>query len=140
MQGICILSFFTEVKKCSKLEDYLDFDILKKNKKLLTKFCCGDHKLFIRSGSWQKIERNERWCRFCNSHALEDEWHVMHTFECSTFHSKREALVQKISVLNPTVFSTPLDRPQILSLIFQDVQLALELSKMLKQIFDMLEC
>ena len=84
------LSFFNEVKKCSKLEDYLDFDILKKNKKLLTKFRCGDHKLLIRSGSWQKIERNERWCRFCNSHALEDEWHV--TFECSTFHSKREEL------------------------------------------------
>ena len=76
-------------KFCSFNKEYLD--VLKPGeRKLFTRLRSGAHKLYIETGRWKKIPRDERICRFCDSGKIEDEDHVL--WICDNFQRERQLM------------------------------------------------
>ena len=59
-------------------------------RKLFTRLRSGAHKLYIETGRWKKIPRDERICRFCDSGKIEDEDHVL--WICDNFQRERQLM------------------------------------------------
>ena len=73
------------------LEDYLTL-LDPKNAISLCRFRCGNHKLPIVTGRYNKIDRQERKCKLCSSGDLGDEYHYIMC--CSHFKKERAALIR----------------------------------------------
>ena len=81
------LSFYSKFKKLYNQEDYLTFIKDPSQRRMLTKFRISNHKLLIEYGRYQKILREERHCKTCNTGAFEDEFHF--SFHCSNYNNIR---------------------------------------------------
>ena len=105
----------------------------KETRKMLTKFRISEHCLFIETGRYTKIPRNERKCKICN--ILDDEFHFF--FNCKINKNIREIFlkyyIQKyvnfntlnftdklVIILNP---STPNDVKAVVSFIKESLEL-----------------
>ena len=81
------LSFYSIFKKQYNQEDYLTFIKDPSQRRMLTKFRISNHKLLIEYGRYQKITREERHCKTCNTGAVEDEFHF--SFEYPSYNNIR---------------------------------------------------
>ena len=76
-------------------ERYLSIDMPFLHKKAMARFRCSSHKLKIEVGRHQNIERENRFCIFCqnieNRYILEDEYHVF--FKCPRYLDLRQHLL-----------------------------------------------
>jgi len=71
------LMSYCRFKNTFELEPYLDFITNKKYKTSLTRFRLSSHRLEIERGRYNNILRENRKCKFCNGHAIENEYHFL---------------------------------------------------------------
>ena len=76
-------------------ERYLSIDMPFLHKKAMARFRCSSHKLKIEVGRHHNIERENRFCLYCqnieNRYILEDEYHVF--FHCPRYMDLRQFLL-----------------------------------------------
>lgn len=76
-------------------EKYLCIDMPFLHKKAMSRFRCSSHKFKIETGRHQNIDRENRFCQFCeiteHSKAVEDEYHVF--FVCPRYSDIRLQLL-----------------------------------------------
>ena len=65
------------IPKQRNLQQYLCKSISTKCRKILTKFRVSAHKLCIRTGRFDSINRDDRKCTKCNLQDIEDEYHFI---------------------------------------------------------------
>ena len=85
-----------------ELKPYLNVISSTKFRKALSRIRLSSHRLEIEAGRWhkpQKIPRNERKCRHCNT--LEDEFHFL--LECKTFSDLRKQYIKPYFWRNPNM-------------------------------------
>ena len=82
------LSFYSKFKKTYQLEDYLNSIKDASKRRMYTKFRISNHKLLIEYGQYQKIPREERICKHCDSGSVENEFHF--AFECQKYNNLRD--------------------------------------------------
>ena len=58
-------------------ENYLDFITDKRYRVSLSKFRLSSHDLEIERGRYINLDRNDRFCRFCNGNNIENEYHFL---------------------------------------------------------------
>ena len=76
-------------------ERYLCIDLPFLHKKATARFRCSSHKLKIEIGRHQNIDRENRYCPYCqtieNFYVLENEYHVF--FKCPRYSDLRQNLL-----------------------------------------------
>ena len=82
------LSFYGNLKKEYRLEDYLTFIKNAKQRKIFTQYRISNHKLLIEYGRYQNIPREQRICQLCTLNEVEDEYHF--TLSCQYYKSLRD--------------------------------------------------
>ena len=65
--------FKSEIRK----EDYLSKVTIRKFRTALSRFRCSSHDLFIETGRYINIIREQRICKLCNFNLIEDEYHFL---------------------------------------------------------------
>ena len=97
------LVFYSKICKDFELQKYLNFEIAKDLRCLLTRIRIGAHSLAIEIGRYSKpkIPSNQRFCMFCKD-KVEDEVHFL--FECPQYSHIRSNY--QISFLNTNNFDT----------------------------------
>lgn len=84
------------------LQQYLCKYIPKRNRIALTRLRLSAHALYIETGRYRNIVRNERICRICNSEDIEDEYHFL--FICPFYQVLREKRIKLYYWKKPSVF------------------------------------
>lgn len=90
-------------------QSYLSSNISIKNRIILSKFRCINHKLPIETGRWQNVPKENRICNLCHSD-LGDEYHYI--MNCNVLSDIRKVYIPSYFILNPnilkyhTLFST----------------------------------
>ena len=79
-------------KQSLHFEKYL-IDLPKRERIILCRFRCSNHRLPIVSGRYSNIQRNMRLCNLCNNQSLGDEFHYL--FECPFFANGRKSLLSR---------------------------------------------
>ncbi len=69
-------------------EYYLSKITVKKFRVALSRFRCSSHELFVETGRYVNIPRNNRICNICNVNAVEDEYHFL--FICPAYENLRK--------------------------------------------------
>ncbi len=82
------LSFYSKFKRQYQLEDYLNTIKDPSIRRMYTKFRISNHKLLIEYGRYQKIPREERICKHCDSGSVVNEFHF--AFECQKYDNLRD--------------------------------------------------
>ena len=67
-------------------------------RKLFSRFKSGVQKVYIETGRWKKISRDERICRFCESGKIENEDHVL--WICDNFQRQRQLMFDQCKKMN----------------------------------------
>ena len=98
-----VLEVYNHVKSNFEYEKYLD--ILPCNLRCyLTKLRLSSHSLKIQTGrySTQRIDRNQRYCIYCNKHDIEDEYHFI--LICPCYIDLRKKYIKKYYYVKPSMF------------------------------------
>jgi superfamily II helicase len=78
-----------------KLEKYLTLVKRYEYRKSICKLHTSAHRLFIETGRYTNIPRNERICKNCTNQEIEDETHFL--TRCPKFSGERDDLFNSIS-------------------------------------------
>ena len=81
------LSFCATFKKDYLLEDFLEVIKDPKQRRIYSKFRISNHKLEIECGRYHDVNRDERFCKNCNSDTVENEFHF--AFRCKKYEGLR---------------------------------------------------
>ena len=81
------LRTYSLVKNTPGIENYLLNVANEKHRQAISKFWLSNHRLEIEVGRDKGTARAERFCPFCQNHAIEDEIHFLIT--CPTFNTLR---------------------------------------------------
>ncbi len=73
------------VKDTIYTEHDLSVLTMRKYKTSLAKFRCSAHSLFIETGRYQGINKEDRICQMCNLNCIEDEFHFLCLSSIFTF-------------------------------------------------------
>ena len=73
-----------------ELEIYLTLNLDTKYKTALTRFRTSSHSLFIETGRYENITREQRICQSCNMNKVEDEFHFL--LVCPNYRELRQKL------------------------------------------------
>ena len=87
------LVFYGKIKCKFQKEEYLNLKNFK-NRKTITNIRMSAHKLKIETGRYEKIDRKERICTYCNLGAIEDEEHFL--LKCPAYSTFRDKLSHEI--------------------------------------------
>ena len=79
------LSLYSKIKTEFKVEPYTDLPF--RDRQIISKIVCVNHKLRIETGRHQNIPRDERICQLCTQNKIEDEEHFI--AECPAFTAIR---------------------------------------------------
>ena len=88
-------------KQSLHFEKYL-IDLPKRERIILSRFRCSNHRLPIVSGRYSNILRNMRLCNLCNNQSLGDESHYI--FECRFFANERKSLLSRYFNKRPNTY------------------------------------
>ena len=86
--GAC--STYKTFKSHLRFEKYLT-TMNRREAIVLCRYRCGNHKLPIITGRYNKVEKNERVCPLCNTKAIGDEPHYL--FTCPAFMQERSMYI-----------------------------------------------
>ena len=75
------------------LEKYLT--LIDNFRKSICRFRVSAHRLYIETGWYKNIPRNERLCKNCSANEIEDEAHFL--IKCDKLNNKREELFNLVS-------------------------------------------
>ena len=81
------LSFLCQFKKEYKLEPYLSLISNPKVRKTFSQFRVSNHKPNIERGRYENIAREQRICKLCQTHEIENEFHF--AFKCEKYKEIR---------------------------------------------------
>ena len=87
------LTFLMQTKKNHNFESYLQLNNFE-NRRAITKLRTSSHKLEIETGRYNKIPRDQRFCKNCILNKIEDENHLL--FECQMYEIERKELYSTI--------------------------------------------
>lgn len=93
LQNTKKLSFLKSLKVIYKNENYLKIKNFS-NRRAITKLRTSNHTLAIEVGRWSKVERENRICKQCAEHKIEDEIHLL--FECTKYTAGRKTTFEII--------------------------------------------
>ena len=71
-------------------------------RKCITKIRLSSHNLFIETGRYIGIVRNERKCIWCSLNVLEDEFHFV--LQCAKYNDLRKKYIKKYYWSRPSTF------------------------------------
>ena len=91
------LTFFSKIKSEYTLEPYLSLIKNPTARRTFTQFRISNHKLQIEYGRYQNVPREERTCKLCSSHKIEDEFHL--SFECEKYNNLRNSSNQILKTI-----------------------------------------
>ena len=94
------LSFLKSLKGVYNSEKYLQINDFS-NRKAITKLRTSNHTLTIEAGRWTNIERENRLCKQCTLHKIEDE--IQFLFRCTKYTAERQKTLETISKLKQTL-------------------------------------
>ena len=103
MNNTSKLSTLCEFKSLLEPEKYLDYINCAKFRPALTRFRCSAHNLEIEIGRRNKVERQMRFCKFCEKrgeYLIEDEYHFL--MLCSLYENLRKKHIPKSFILYPS--------------------------------------
>ena len=80
------LGLYSKVKQGFSTDKYLEMPSFK-NRQIISKFLCSNHRLRVETGRHNKIPREERLCELCDMSKVEDESHFI--LECPIYDSIR---------------------------------------------------
>ena len=92
---------YSRYKHTFYLEPYLDNIHERKFQTALTRFRLSSHNLEIERGRYQNIPREERFCKFCTSNVIENEYHFL--LVCPLYRSLRRKYLKHYYCRWPTV-------------------------------------
>ena len=79
-------------KQCFEFEKYLDI-LQPKDAIVLCAFRVSNHRLPIETGRWKNIDRQHRFCEFCEERELGDEYHCL--LQCKSLIDERKQYLPK---------------------------------------------
>ena len=82
-----------------EVETYLQINIPKMYRRILSMLRCGSLPLEVETGRYNKTPLNERICKLCNTNTIENEMHF--TLNCPLYDDVRDPLMEKVITLNP---------------------------------------
>ena len=89
--------------KCSlDSEIYLSCVTVKKFRIAMSRLRCSSHDLFIESGRYINVERENRFCKLCDLNQVEDEYHFV--LVCPVYSPIRELYIKKYYFEQPNQF------------------------------------
>ena len=92
------LELYSKVKHKFQRDPYLNMPSFK-NRQILAKFICSNHKLEIETGRHKNVPRPERICKVCDLKKVEDENHFL--IVCPAYSDiRRYTLYQPLSLCN----------------------------------------
>ena len=68
----------------------------------ISKFRCSAHKLLVKRGRYQNVERNRRICKNCNMNMVEDEYHFL--LACPAYRDLRKIYFKKYYYTWPSLY------------------------------------
>jgi hypothetical protein len=95
------LESYCLMKHNFEFENYLDFIKDNKLRIALTRLKVSSHNLFIETGRYLNIDRNERKCQNCNMNVVENEFHFI--LVCPKFSELRKKYLKKYYYQWPTI-------------------------------------
>ena len=87
------LSFLKSLKGVYNSEKYLQINNFS-NRKTITKLGRSNHTLAIEAGRWTNIERENRLCKQCSLHKIEDKIHFL--FHCTKYMAEHQKTFETI--------------------------------------------
>ena len=78
------------------LENYLNLTIENKYKVALSRFRTSSHDLFVETGRYDNVPRDQRLCKSCNMNRIEDEFHFL--LVCPKYRELRKNTLKHISI------------------------------------------
>lgn len=97
-----VLTLYVNLKVNFEYEAYLN--ILPSNLRFfISKIRMCSHPLRIHTGRYgvNRVERNERYCTYCDMHDLEDEYHFV--LICPRYNDIRQKYIKRYYCVNPSV-------------------------------------
>ena len=100
MNDSSILNLYRQIKLHFSYESYLD--ILPHNiRTFLTRIRVSSHTLRVHTGRYSRIDRNERYCLYCDLHDIEDEYHFV--VICPLYTDLRKQYLRKYYYVRPSM-------------------------------------
>ncbi len=93
------MDVYCSIKSQLGVEKYLELNISKYEKSLLSQLCYGVLPLRIETGWFVNESRENRICTLCNENSIEDQLHFV--FHCPLYHNNREELYVKARTIIP---------------------------------------
>jgi len=87
------LRYYNMYKTEFGVSDYVLFNIPKYKRSLMAQFRAGILPLEIETGRFRNTPLNERICKLCNLHEIEDEYHFL--LRCEMFDNERQTMFSK---------------------------------------------
>ena len=78
------------------IEPYVYINMNRKYRSAIAQLRSGILPLEIEVGRWKGLDPEQRLCKFCDTQAVEDEYHFV--FECSLYHEERSIYTDKLGV------------------------------------------
>ena len=86
------LDLLSKIKTEFGTEKYLQLDLDRYDKSLLSQFRYGILPLEIETGRYKNLKREQRFCTICNCGAIEDQIHF--AFYCSAYQEIRDEFIE----------------------------------------------
>ncbi len=93
IQNMSKLDVYRDIKKQFGVEKYLELNMSKYEKSLLSQLRYGVLPLRVETGRFVNESREKRICNLCDMNCVEDQYHFM--FQCSLYDQYREELFIK---------------------------------------------
>jgi superfamily II helicase len=108
------LTTYLFLKTNFKLEKYLTLVKKYEYRKSICKLRTSAYRLFIETGRYTNIPRNERICKNCANQEIEDETHFL--TRCQKFSGERDDLFNSISI-KVKIFTNLSDKTKLFCLL-----------------------
>ena len=115
------LTFLKSLKEICRIEKYLTIKNFS-NRRAITKLRTSNHTLAIEAGRWTNTERENRLCKQCTQHQIEDEIHFL--FECTKYTTERQTTFETIKTKTNIDLSINQNKIENLKLLFDSDSLS----------------
>ena len=102
METCSSLSLYRNLKTDYRPAPYLYRVLNRKYRNAIAKLRLSSHRLFIETGRYTGVPRDERKCVYCELNDIEDEYHFV--LRCSKYQILRHQYIPRYFTINPSMF------------------------------------
>ena len=102
METCSSLSLYRNLKTDYRPAPYLYRVLNRKYRNAIAKLRLSSHRLFIETGRYTGVPRDERKCVYCELNDIEDEYHFV--LRCSKYQILRNQYIPRYFTINPSMF------------------------------------